>query len=526
MEVLYFMKENMLIVKMRDNYKYFGGLSFIYGLIFTFCFYKNISGITFPVCVGVTILFAVLFMKKINYRIMKYSIPYIAGMVLLGISSAFTTSLFVHFFNIIGILLLFMIFMLHQFYNDYRWGFPDYLKKIVILMGTTIQCAAYPYWHGGWFFGKNKNIRRDNTLIAVVIGFITAIGVLCVTLPLLLSSDIMFSKLFGKILNYINFATLFWISLTFIVGFTLPYAFFSALCRYNLESPDEKILFGENDMTLCPGEGSFPQGRGRRIRYFDPVIGITFTSIVSLIYLVYCAIQIMYLFMGMSIGLPEHVTYAEYARGGFWELLFVSVINFIIILLCMYLFRENAVLKVILTIMCGCTFVMIVSSGYRMMMYIGEYYLTFLRVLVLWFLVVLTLIMIGTVVSIYKKRFPLFHYIVLIVAVMYIGFSFSRPDVIVAKYDIAHWKNTSDNDLYYLMYGVSSIDAAPELAKIDQAETEWFSDNEYLKQSMYNYFLNISENNEGIYFRKANYSRIRAKLAADRYIEEHRKEFD
>ena len=78
------MKENMLIMKIRDNYRYFGGLSLVYGLIFTFCLYKNISGITFPICVGATIGFAILFMRKINYRIMKNSLPYLVGMGLLG----------------------------------------------------------------------------------------------------------------------------------------------------------------------------------------------------------------------------------------------------------------------------------------------------------------------------------------------------------------------------------------------------------------------------------------------------------
>lgn len=493
------MKENMLIVKIRDNYKYFGGLSLVYGLIFTFCLYKNISGITFPVCVGATILFAVLFMKKIQYRIMKNSLPYLIGMGLLGLSSAYTTSSFMHIFNITGILLLFMVFMIHQFYNDTVWDFPAYFQRIFILMGTTIQSVPYPYWHGGWFFSKNKNVGKNNTLIAIVTGLIVALGILCVTLPLLLSSDIMFSKLFGEILSYINFSTIFWISFTFILGFTLPYAFFTALCRYN-----------------------FPEGRERKMKFFDPVIGITFTSIVSLIYLVYCAIQIMYLFLGIRAGLPEYVTYAEYARGGFWELLFVSIINFIIILLCMYLFRENIVLKIVLTIMCGCTFVMIGSSAYRMKMYVDEYNLTFLRILVLWFLIVLALIIIGMVVNIYKKKFPLFHYIIVVISVMYIGFSFSRPDVMIAKYDIEQWKNTDRQDFFYLMYETMSIDGAAEIAKVDLDDPEWKEvQNEYLKQSMYNYFLYISQENEDIYFRKANYSRIRAKMAADRFIEEH-----
>lgn len=506
------MKENMLIMKIRDNYKYFGGISLAYGFIFTFCLYKNISGVTFPLCVGITILFAILFMKKINYRIMKHSVPYIVGMMLLGISSAYTTSFFMHFFNTAGILLLFMVFMIHQFYNDYVWNFTAYLKRMGILTGTILQSVPYLYWHGGWFFSKNKNLRKNNTLIAVVIGFISALAVLCVTLPLLLSSDIIFSKLFGRLLSHINFAALFWVSVTFIIGITLPYAFFTALCRYNLNSSEE----GTGSGSMGIPEGGYLPGEGsRRMRDLDPVIGITCTSIVSLIYLIYCAIQIMYLFMGMQIGLPENVTYAEYARRGFWELLFVSVINFIMILLCMYLFRENIILKVILSIICGCTFVMILSSGYRMMMYVREYYLTFLRILVLWFLIVLALILSGMVVSLYKKRFPLFHYIVVVVGVMYIGFSFSRPDVIVAKYDIAHWENMSGNDLYYLMYGMSSIDAAPEIAKIDLDDDEWDS-------VMYHYFLNIAEDNEGIYFRKANYSRIRAKIAADRYLEEHK----
>lgn len=57
--------EPPLLRKMSENYKYFGGLSVIYGLIFTFCLYKNLHGITFPLCVGMTIVFSILFMKKL-----------------------------------------------------------------------------------------------------------------------------------------------------------------------------------------------------------------------------------------------------------------------------------------------------------------------------------------------------------------------------------------------------------------------------------------------------------------------------
>ena len=56
------------------------------------------------------------------------------------------------------------------------------------------------------------------------------------------------------------------------------------------------------------------------------------------------------------------------------------------------LFRESKILKAILTIMSLCTFVMIASSAVRMIIYIRYYYLTYLRILVLWALALLTLL--------------------------------------------------------------------------------------------------------------------------------------
>ena len=95
------MNERPLVRKMREDYQYFGGISLVYGIIFTFCLYKNMHGITFPICVIATILTAFLFMKRIHYKLQKKSIPYIVGMLLLGLSTALTTSFFLHFFNMI-----------------------------------------------------------------------------------------------------------------------------------------------------------------------------------------------------------------------------------------------------------------------------------------------------------------------------------------------------------------------------------------------------------------------------------------
>lgn len=486
--------EKPLIRKMRGNYKFFGGVSLIYGIIFTFCLYKNLHGITFPICVAATTAVSVLFMKKINFRLQRQSVPYIVGMILLGISTAYTSSFFFHFFNTVGIILLFSVFMIHQFYNDHTWNLPGYLKRIGILFGTTIGSIPCIFEHGASFLSKDKS-GKNRTITAVAIGIATAAGILCIILPLLIKSDMMFSKIFGRILRYINFGTIIGISITFIVGAVLCYAFFSALCKYN-----------------------FPEGRARTIKYYNPVIGITFTSIISVIYVLYCMVQIMYLFARFKVGLPQGVTYAQYARGGFWELLFVSIINFIMVLLSMYLFYENIILKVVLSVISGCTFIMILSAAYRMILYIGAYHLTFLRILVLWFLVVLSLIMCGMIISMYRKSFPLFRYIMTVVSVLYIMFAFMRPDVISIRYNLAHEQTKEIEDIVYFM-NHASLDCAPEIAKINLEE---YTRDEWDREIIYNYFKDISENYEDVFFRKANYSEIRAKLAADQYMKEHK----
>ena len=63
------MNERPLIMKMRQDYRFFGGVSILYGIVFAFCLYKNTHGVTFPLCVAGTILTAGLFMRRIRFRL-------------------------------------------------------------------------------------------------------------------------------------------------------------------------------------------------------------------------------------------------------------------------------------------------------------------------------------------------------------------------------------------------------------------------------------------------------------------------
>ena len=85
-----------------------------------------------------------------------------------------------------------------------------------------------------------------------------------------------------------------------------------------------------------------------------------------------------------------------------------------------------------------CSFIMIISSAMRMIIYIQYYYLTFLRILVLWALLLLFCLFIGVVAEIFVKKFDLFKYSVVTVTVLYIALSFAHPDYMIAAFDLKY----------------------------------------------------------------------------------------
>lgn len=498
--------EKPLIKKMREDYGYYGILSFLYGIIFAFCFYKNSHGVTIILYTTMTIVFALLYMKKVNFKLQKKSKRYFIGMILLSIATCLTTDSFFIIFNFIGILLLFGVVMIRQFYDDRRWNFPAYLERVFILFGTLIIRWIYPFRHGVQHLSGEKQGKK-RTFAAILVGLLISLGLVMMILPILLNSDLMFAKFFGEVIRYINFRNLFGVAFFILIGFTAFYAFYAALGSYN-----------------------FPMDNEYKTKYYNPVVGITFTSVLAVIYALYCTTQILYLFLGIDKGLPEGISYSEYAHSGFWELMFVAIINFTLVLVCIYTYSKNNILKGILTFISFCTYIMLISAAYRVIIYVSQYHLAFLRVLALWFLLVLSFIMVGVIISIYKKDFPLFHYIVMIVSVCYILFALVRPNYWIAQYNVSQTQNMSMKDLNYLMQNFPE-DAASAISTIDPekivaSEYSHYEDNkndsvDNVKGRLYDYYSQLAENNQDIYFRKANYTRIRARQIAEKYLEEH-----
>ena len=484
--------ESPRLLSMRSQFNFFGIATAIYALFFTFCLYKNYAGITFPFFVSGTLYYFYLCMKKLSIPLKKDAAFYIVSIVLLGIATFLTDDGSIIFMNYIAVFTLFISFLLHHFYEDGKWNFSNSCFVFIASVFGSITCIGNPISDFSKYRKeKGKDVKQKNTILYVILGALAAVPLLFLVLVLLASADVVFSDILGKLLDKIFQGDhILGCIFMFIMAFFLAYAFIAFLCKTDhWDDPQDK-------------------------RTGEPVLAITFTTILSIVYIVFSIIQIVYLFFG-QMELPSGYTYAEYARQGFFQLLFVCIINLIMVLICMYRFKESKVLKVILTIISLCTYIMIASSALRMIIYIKFYYLTFLRVFVLWSLAVIFLLMTGVLVTVYKNKFPLFRYSMIIVTVLYITLSFSHPDYWIAKCNVANLTNYGKSeffeqrggykDMYYLF--TLSMDAAPVLLDMSNYNEEMHKD-----MLVENYIEKAEEKTENLNLRNFNVSRYIAKL--------------
>lgn len=489
---------------LEHNTVLFLAVSVVYALGFVIAFYKNYAGLTFPLITIATLAVCGLFLKKSGMVWKKENWFYVVTVVLLGLSTMLTKSFFVIFFNTAGILLLLTVFMIRQFYDEQRWNPGQYFCNVAFLYICMVPAIASPFLNIRKYIRirrihdtKNKNVKY------VMYGILLGIPMVIFSVVLLSSADAVFSKYIGRGFrflweNIIFSPNVFLVIFLFVMGFFCIYAFLSALTLNNM--PEWKIQKEKK----------------------NPVMALTFTSMVSVVYLIFCGIQILFLFTGGMV-LPKGYTYAEYAHQGFFQLLFVCIFNFILVMFCIYAFQMNRLLKLMLTVFSVCSYIMIISAAFRMILYISVYHLSFLRILVLWFLGMLLFLMAGVLTAIWKETFQVFRYSMVVITVFYLLFSFGRTDYWIAEYNTAKMGNEMGyDDVSYLCS--LSMDAAPAIARLNlkHQQTDYGNNNvsvNYMCSAciLEDYFTFITKYNN-LNIRNFNLASYQAVKTADQYL--------
>ena len=257
-------------------------------------------------------------------------------------------------------------------------------------------------------FSEKREEKKDWRM--VLLGILISIPALLVIIPILAQADTEFRSLVDTILDALgeDFRILIWRG---IVGILLGAFMFGTLYGgvYKRHVKEEECI-------------RFHEESGRVFRFVPDIAVLTFSIIVSAVYVLFIGLQARYLFSAFFGILPEAYTYAQYARQGFFELCVIALLNasFLIAMngCAKTPRRKNRGLLLENGILGALTLLLLTTAASKLGMYIVAYGFTVKRCISSIFLIWLFLVFI--LVLIYqKKNIPLVRWSVFAGAVFF-----------------------------------------------------------------------------------------------------------
>ncbi|MGW4246467.1 DUF4153 domain-containing protein [Nocardia sp. NPDC004722] len=297
-----------------------------------------------------------------------------------------------------------------------------------------------------------------------------AAALLLIMVPLLSGADAVFAGLVDGLLPQVDVPAVVRWGAVFVVG-----ALGTAGALYLLAGPpprhDEDRTDAE-DADGADGEAgadflmeSDPLG-WLVIRRFSTVEWGIPVAALTLVFAVFVGTQIAVLFGGDGyVQRTAGLTYAEYARSGFWQLSIVSMLTLAVIGAVLRFARQSASverrwLRVAVATVCGLTLVIVASALGRMWTYQQAYGFTVMRLLVEvfegWIALVYVLVL-ASLVRLRRGWVP--RAAVGAAAATLLGLAMLNPEGIVAERNIDRWQAGKTLDTEYL--GTLSADVLP-----------------------------------------------------------------
>lgn len=208
---------------------------------------------------------------------------------------------------------------------------------------------------------KEKNKKIVNIILGLAIGA----GISFVILLLLTSADDYFDAFLDK------FSISFNLDISNIILFIIWFIIMFSISINVYKNKDIKM-------------------REVRLKKIDNTIIITVLSVINFVFVLFLISEISKL-CGNFLQLPKGYIYSSYAREGFFQLLFVTLINFSIISFLMYKtngIKENKIVRNLIFLLISFSIILIFNSYYRMYLYIDKFGFTVLRLQVMLFLTV------------------------------------------------------------------------------------------------------------------------------------------
>lgn len=203
--------------------------------------------------------------------------------------------------------------------------------------------------------------------------------------------------------------------------------------------------------------------RKRKLPALGMIEGCMVLGSVDLLFALFVIIQFAYFFGGRAALEVTNLSYAEYARRGFFELVAISVLTLALVLALdgmtvRRLDRHTTIFRALAVLLVALTGVILVSASQRMLLYEEQFGFTTLRVQTHVFMYWLGALFIFFLLALFRLRLRIFSLGVLLVMIGYLGtLNLMNVEGYIAERNIARVAEGYELDFYYL--STFSVDA-------------------------------------------------------------------
>ena len=390
----------------------FGGFSFGYSLTIVF----------------MIALFSIYFVKNTTVKLPSL----IYGVLALALSSVFvcTTNGSVRFFGLVISFLLSLVFF-DAVINKAACGNRETLNIFYSASSTASNTGVAMKSLLTSGDGGKKTVGK------VMLGLLCAAPVLIVVVPLLIKSDDAFSGMMHSIFSGSGnaFLTILKVIFGLIISiFVISYGF---SLKYNRISKLKESKF----------------------KGIENVYVISFLSAIATCYMLYLFSQLAYFFSAFKGFLPDgDITYAQYARKGFFEMCVIAVINLGIIFLSILIAKKQDgkvchSIRVIATFIASFTLIIITTAISKMVLYINTYGMTILRVTTSAFMLFLAVVFMASILRIHITKINIVKTSLIAAGCIVLILGTVNVNAVCARYNYQAYKtkklNTIDIEAIY-----------------------------------------------------------------------------
>ncbi|MBD5383694.1 MAG: DUF4173 domain-containing protein [Ruminococcaceae bacterium] len=302
-------------------------------------------------------------------------------------------------------------------------------------------------------FSIFRGRSRSKNVLYALLGLLMAAPLTIVVVLLLIRSDELFASSMEDLAKHLpNFSfSVFWELL-----FAIPIAMY---------------IFGA--VFSMRGAAPAHNESAPSYRFAPPIVAYFAVTPICIFYLIYIITQ----FGNIADALEKTLNYSEFARRGFFELCAIAVINLGVIVLVQTFTRrkENDVkplpLRVYTVIISLFTLLIIATAITKMLMYIGEYGMTLLRVYTSWFMVLLAVIFV-LIIALQMRDYAIWRAMFAAFTLMFALLCFGDLEGMIARYNISAYRSGALEELDVRAFDELGYSAAAPAAELLESTSD------------------------------------------------------